>query len=72
MGNDKFQTSNVAVCLKAIKDYVELDLKNLGEEEKVKKDLAQKAVDHLSLLFSPEVENVLLYECPSKKLPTIN
>ncbi|MDQ1353108.1 MAG: hypothetical protein QG657_3414 [Acidobacteriota bacterium] len=73
MGTEKFKTSNVAVCLKAIKDYVDTDLTTLGEKEKVqKKDLAQKAVNHLSILFSPTAMNVLVDKCPSEGLPTID
>jgi hypothetical protein len=68
----KFKTSNVAVCLKAIKDYVDMDEKKVTEEEKGPiKDRAKKAVEHLSILFSPVVENVLVDMCPSSRLPTI-
>lgn len=72
MGNEKFQTSNVAVCLKAIKEYVEMDLGDLGDEAKGKKKLAQRAVNHLSILFSPTEMNVLLDRCPYSDLPTID
>jgi len=70
--NKKFQTSNVAVCLKAIKDYVDMDETTVKKEEQDQlKDRAQKGVEHLSMLFSPEVQNVLLDQCPSRALPTI-
>lgn len=73
MGKEKFKTSNIAVCLKAIKDYIETDLTAVGEEEKGQlKDRAQKAVDHLSTLFNPEVQDVYVDGCPSLVLPTID
>ncbi len=68
----KFKTSNVAVCLKAIKDYIDMDAAAISKKEQSQlKERAKKAADHLSLLFSPEVENVYLDTCPAQKLPTI-
>jgi hypothetical protein len=69
----KVKTSNVAVCLSAIKNYVNMDENVVTETEKGQlKDRAQKAVGHLSILFSPTEENVLLDICPSLRLPTID
>ena len=68
----KFQTSNVAVCLKAIKDYVDMDETTVKKEEQGQlKERAKKAVEHLSILFNPEVKNVYVDPCPSEGLPTI-
>jgi hypothetical protein len=68
----KFKTSNLTVCLNAIKNYIDMDESTLKEKEKGQlKDRARRAVEHLSAFFSPTDENVFLDECPSKKLPTI-
>lgn len=68
----KFKTSNVAVCLKAIKDYVNLDEASVPQEEQRQlKEKAKKAADHLSVLFSPEPKNIYLDTCPAEELPTI-
>lgn len=70
--NKKPKTTNVAVCLKAIKDYVEMDEKKvLAQEKDQLKDRAQKAMTHLSMLLSPEVKNVSADPCPAGGLPTI-
>jgi hypothetical protein len=74
MGTEnKFQTSNIAVCLKAIKDYIDADLTSVAKDEQDQlKKRAKNAVDHLTLLFNPEVKNLMLYLCPSGTLPTID
>jgi len=70
--SNKFKTSNAAVCLKAIKDYIDLDeAKVTKEEQNQVKAKAKKAVEHLPLLLSPETQNVLLNACPAGELPTI-
>jgi hypothetical protein len=71
MADQKFKTSNVNVCLKAIKEYLDAvenpKITNLQDF----KDRAEKAVEHLSTIFGPGDENVMVDTCPSISLPTI-
>lgn len=72
METTKFKTSNVAVCLKAINDYVNMDEGIVPQEEqKQLKEKAKKATNHLSILFAPEPKNIFLETCPADELPTI-
>jgi hypothetical protein len=73
MGTDnQVKTTNVAVCLKAIQDYVDMDEATVEEKKGQLKDRAQKAMTHLSILLTPEVKNVYVEPCPSGGLPTID
>ena len=71
MANQKFQTSNVNVCLKAIKEYLDAvgdpNVTNLQDL----KDRADLAVGHLYTIFGPGDQNVMVDTCPSIALPTI-
>ena len=71
MANQKCQTSNINVCLKAIKEYLDAvgnpGVTNLPEL----KDRAEKAVNHLYAIFGPGDQNVIVDVCPSVNLPTI-
>lgn len=71
MANKKFKTSNVNVCLKAIKEYLDADDTMDQKELDQRKDRAKKAVEHLSAVFSPGDQNVMVDTCPSIALPTI-
>jgi hypothetical protein len=68
----KIKTSNAAVCLKAIKDYVDMDEAKVTKEEQNQiKARAKKAMEHLPLLFGPETQTVVLNACSTGELPTI-
>ncbi len=70
--NKKFKTSNVAVCLKAIKEYVDMDETKVTKKEKGQlKERAKNALDHLDTIFKPVEKNVMMNLCPSEGLPTI-
>ncbi|MDQ1353109.1 MAG: hypothetical protein QG657_3415 [Acidobacteriota bacterium] len=70
--SNKFKTSNAAVCLKAIKDYIDMDEAIVSnEEQKQIKARAKKAMEHLPLLLSPETQTVVFNACPAEALPTI-
>lgn len=71
MGDKNPKTSNVALCLKAIKDYVNPDEEAKKVDLSKREENAKKALEQLSLLFEVEAENVALYHCPSDNLPTI-
>lgn len=71
--SNKIKTSNATVCLKAIKDYIDMDEAKVTKEEQNQiKAKAKKAVEHLPLLLNSETQNVLLNDCPLAALPTID
>jgi hypothetical protein len=71
MANQEFKTSNVNVCLKAIKAYLVAAGNPKATNLQDLKDRAEKAVDHLSKIFGPGDKNVMMNLCPSEGLPTI-
>ncbi len=72
MADKKFKTSNVNVCLKAIKEYLDADDTMDPKEVAQRKDRAKKAVEHLSTIFGPGDDDVMVDTCPSTGLPTIH
>lgn len=62
--SNKFRTSNAAVCLKAIKDYIDMDEAIVSnEEQKQIKARAKKAMEHLPTIYGIETENVPVSAC---------
>lgn len=70
--SNKSKTSNVAICLKAIKDFVDMDEAKVTKEEQIQiKARAKKAVEHLPSLYVLGEMNNSVDGCPSITLPTI-
>lgn len=71
--NNKFKVSNLAICLKAIKDFVDIDEAKITKEEQIQiKAKAKMAMDHLPSLYCADTKNIDIDGCPSRgELPTI-
>lgn len=70
--NNKFKTSNLAICLKAIKNFVDIDEATITKEEQNQiKAKAKMAIEHLPSLYYPDTKDIDMSGCLLRGLPTI-